>query len=381
MSNILQLETPKLLKSLNKSEIKDVYYKAIELDSIKYETSISDIIFLNNSSISINGSEVKITDNAYVDLLNVCKLSESADSSFKKIIKHEKTYNLLNNLKKEFVNNSGDFNVVLYGNSNTKSIVKIKKRKKVEYIDNEKFLEFSFDIINKHNLQIIDFKVDSSGKILLQAVPDFNQFKINGNFTSSEDFYRGIIFSNDLTSSKMIPSILRIKCLNQLSSIDTENSLYFDTIDEINLKKMHTTIESLKEINYIPRHLERQIQRAYETPASINEYNSIVNLVKNNSDIDKEKLDYFFDYDFISSSIKDFTENEKIELNHNLNTKIPINKTVYELINGATYYASNSSEHELNNSQKVNIFNGCGKIINGDKNGFYDLYFKSVKIF
>jgi hypothetical protein len=267
---------------------------------------------------------------------------------------------------------------VLFGSKELQQIIKIKKKKNVEYATTPDVVSVVLETINKYNLQVSDFTTDKLGNFIIKTFPSFDKLSINDDafIYGDECFYKNIIFMSDLNSYKVIPSTVRVKCLNQLTSADLHDGISFEDISTESLKKLNSNLDTLKKNDFVSKNFIRQVKRAYTTPASYNEYLRVIENIKHNSNIDNSNLDYYFDYTENTKKIHNFCDKESIELCQSINCKIPTNKTVWELINGATYFASNSKQDEINDGQRLVISNSCGNFINGDRNGFFDLFFQ-----
>lgn len=383
MANILELDSLKTMNVLSKNEILDGCETVILHEPIRYEIPISQISIIDYKTLNISGTDISIANETYNDLLNVIGLNSGTSTSFKKIIKDDRVYSLTNNLKNEYIKNVGDFNMVLYGDYDSKKIIKMKKRKKHDFATNEQCLKTVLDIINTYSLQVTEFISNIKGSFVIKTVPNFEELIISDSkfLYGSEKFYKGIIFVGDLTSYRIIPTTTRVKCLNQLSSTDLSDAIVFEDLSSESSKKIYNGIEHLKENEFLPKNFIRQLKRAYDTPASFNEYSKVINSVTRNSQIDINSLNLYFDYTENNKIINEFKEKEQLDLNPVISSKIAINKSMWELINCATYFASNSKQDEINNIQQLEIFNDCGKMLRGDKNGHFDLFFKSKSPF
>ena len=384
-TNILQ-KTGKNLDYLSLEKIKEKHEKAVNYQPLVFETKLSSIELQNSNSmyLDINGktSELEITDIAYEDFININNFNKKTTKTFTKIFKDgDKTIELLNNFKNEYIRNQGDKNVVVVGDKHTKQIVSMfVKDKHYELVTNNDFLKTVYRVVNQNNLKITDFDVDNFGQISINTIVDDGKTVMIGDLDSkfgipeNETFRRGFHFMNDVTSSKIFPSTIRIICSNQITTSQADEAIMFKNLRVQTLNSVNKYFKNYEKIDYLPKSFKRQVTRAFSTPASLQEYEHVTNTILNNTNIDKASINEYINYDQLNDTFNYYTEKNNIVLSTGFKKQIPIDKTVWELINTMTYIGSNAPNSQVTEGQRKKLFVESGRVLRGDyKSGMFDL--------
>jgi len=312
--------------------------------------------------------------------LNISLFNKNIHNSFLKILNNkEKTIELLNKFRKELINNKGDIPITIIGNRNDKNIISIiEKKQGNNIISNEEFIKNVYNIVDKYNLSIIDFYVDDIGQMYINTqLNDKHNFNIDLNgikIKESETFFRGLHFSSKINDYRIIPTTIRIHCSNQITLNNIENSMNFNNMKMLSLKHIYDYLDNLKKNNFIPKKFIQQVQRSYNTPASLREFEYATNIILNNSTIDEKEINNYINYDEIKNTFNEYQQKNNITLKSTMKSQIPTNKTVWQLVNTLTYIASNSPSSEIEDHQRIKLMSESGRMLNGDtQNNVFDL--------
>lgn len=377
------------IQSLSINEIKEKHQLAINKEIVQYKTSLANLKILDENRISINhnsiAADMNITKKAYDDILSIGLFNNNIKNTFQKILKDKnKTIKLLNKFRKELIANQGDIPLIIIGDKENQQIINIIQDKKgFEIINNHDFLKNTYSIINKYNLTVIDFNIDKIGQIAINTIIDDAKLISIKNLDSklgipeNETFHRGLHFSSKIGNYKIIPTTVRILCSNQITLSQIADTISFNNLKMNATAKLHRQLEKLSYNNFVPLSFSKQVKKAFATPASLNEFDYITSAMLNYSLLEQKDLDNYINYSEIKNTFEAYQIKKDIVLNKYMKTQIPINKTVWELINAMTYMASNAPESIISNNQREILKIESGKMLRGDsKNGLYDLQLK-----
>lgn len=379
-----------IIKPLAQEIITTSHKKAISLETASYTTNLSSIELLSDSEIILknknqlgNSLVLNITESAYKDLLNLSLFSPSVKKSFLKILNDkQKTIDLLNKFRHELIANKGDVPISLIASKEAKEVIKIAPYSdKVSLISNTDFLTQVYQVVNTYNLAITSFNVDHLGQIAINAMLNDNSEIRVGDLNTSfgipenEVFNRGLFFSSKLNLYQMIPTMIRIICSNQLTVANTQEAMLIKTKSFHNYNKVK--LDNLQKQNFVPKSFNTQVRKAFQTPASLLEFDTVVNNVLDNSQLKKPDLDHYLNYSEINEKMTYFKNKENLILTNDIKRQIPIDKTVWELLNAMTYIASNESDSLITPYQRESLKTKAGMLLAGDsKNALFDLQLK-----
>lgn len=379
----------KKINYLSVDEIEKMHNVAINKEVIQFKTNFSNIEILDENHLALNKDgkflDMDITSAAYLDILNISFFNTTMKAAFQKILKDkDKTTLMLNKLKNEVINNYGDKEIILFGDRNNKNVIKVmENRKNLEVISNLDFLKYAYSIINRYGFKITDFSVNHLGGISINTLLDNdNPFTIEGlnkNFglPENEYFRRGLYFSSKIGDYKIIPSTTRIICSNQITLGQSNDIISFNNIKMMERSRIENQLEKLKRHNFVPKSFEKQVSRAFSTPASLNEFEKVTNLILSNTNLEEKDLDKYINYSEITDTFDIYQRKNEIILNKNMKSQIPIDKTVWELVNTLTYISANAPGSEINDTQRNKLNIKSGEFLKGDyQNGFFDLQLK-----
>jgi hypothetical protein len=371
---------------LTLNEIQEKHNTAISKEVVQYKTSLSKLEMVDEDLISLNHNskniEMPISHDAYSHILNIGLFNSKMKNTFQKILKDkEKTISFLNKFRKELIHNQGDVPIILIGDKNSQRIVKIIEDKKgFEVISNSDFLKNVYNITNRYNLKISSFSVDHLGQIDINTILDnqdpfiIESLDTKFGLAENESFHRGLYFSSKIGNYRIIPTTLRLLCSNQITLNQLADSISFNNLKMLGKSRLDNQLEKLKEYNFVPKSFRDQVRRAFSTPASLNEFENITNLILDYSNLEKRDLDNYINYSEIKESFDFYEQKNNIVLNKNMKAQIPTDKTVWEMVNTLTYIASNTPTAMISDRQRETLKIKSGEFLRGDsKNGFFDL--------
>lgn len=382
-------QTGKIITEMPMSDIQNMHDTAIGNELLQYKTSLASLEIVDENLISINHNDTKmdieVSSKAYNDILNLGLFTSKMKNTFQKILKDKtKTIDLLNKFRKELIANQGDIPVVLVGNAKTQHITNIIQDKKGhDIITNSEFLKYVYSVVNRYDLEIVDFSVNKNGSLAINTITkDHSPIvvkSLNSKFgiIENETFHRGLHFSSEIGEYKIVPTTVRIICANQITLSQIGDTISFNSLKLTGKARVENQLHKLKRHNFVPDSFIKQVQRAYETPASLAEFDHVTGLMQDYSRLEDKDLDTYINYSEIRDTFEAYEIKKGIVLNKYMKSQIPTNKTVWELINSMTYMASNAGTSVLSDNQRNILSTESGKMLRGDsKNGYFDLQLK-----
>jgi hypothetical protein len=348
------------LISLSDNIVQQRMQMAVDNQPIRREISLSQIKIIDSNSIEYNGHAIKLSTQAFKDLMNILKVPTAFADRFKTIAGLEAQQKFINAIKNVMAS-SGNRTVTLVLNPTTMEIVAIHKTNK-NLISNASALGFIDTILNESGLSVANFNINKdNGGIAINAFSTGMQFNVPG--MKDEHFIGGISFSNNPTTGFQVsPYINRLICANGLVTRGFEEQFKLTKLDE---KEMSRFLEHLKEMRdnrYQPHGFIDAVGRTSNTNASLAEMYMVSNAIRNITDIGKDELEPWVPIKSTQAAFARIgVDTDLLDSTRLKNAKTGTN--VWDLINGLTHFATHDNGFEINDYDRTRLQVVAGELL------------------
>lgn len=254
--------------------------ETLEAQNLRKRIPFRDINLIDTETIEYKGSTIKITKEAFKNLLGLLGMSQQFARKFEDLFTKEAKAQFINTMKNAMASNSGrlsEVNLVL--NPINKAVVGITKGDKFG-ISNQQFMGVAENIIDNHGMDITNWSVDPTSGII-----NINAFNPNANFAvkglSDEVFTGGVTFRNSPAKGfEVLPYVNRTWCTNGLTTPMAQEAYTLHSLDNVSMEKFFENLNNLRKNNFAPTGFADRVRAAHNTPASMSELQSAYNMIK-----------------------------------------------------------------------------------------------------
>jgi len=317
--------------------------EAMDRTPIRREFGLKDIEVINNETLALDGRHVPMNGEAFKGLCKIIGLPVGFDRTFSEAFGDKARQQLVNRLKIAS-QAKGNTTVSLVLNPDTKKIVGVQADPK-DLISNQTFVSTASDIINKYDLEVNNFSVNSDGGVAINASSPKNVWGLQG--LKDEEFYGGISFTNSPNSGFQVsPYLQRLVCANGMIGRSFEESMKLGQMDGKSMEKFWKGLNELADRGFRPESFENKVRLAMETRASLAEMESAIYDLKAYSDADTKELEAWIP--LVSTKAKfhlagidtnTFTGNQR--------KGAKTGTSVWDLINGITHFATHDNGFKI----------------------------------
>lgn len=322
--------------------------EAIDRTPIRKAFSLKNIEVVNNTTLSLDGKQVDMTQDAFKGICKIVGLPVGFDRTFSSAFGEKARQQLVNRLKVA-AQAKGNTEVSLVLNPSSRSIVGVQKDPR-DLVSNETFLSTSTSIINKYGLEVNDFSIGFDGGVTINTSSPKNVWSLEG--LSDEEFFGGITFSNSPNSGfEVSPFLHRLVCANGMIGRSFEETLRLGQMDGFTMEKFWTNLNNLAESGFRPSKFEASVRNAMNTKASLSELEIAHDYLKSYSDAEHKELEAWVPLHntrarFHSSGIDTITMSPAQKKGAKTGTN------VWDLVNGMTHFASHDNGFKIEDKNR-----------------------------
>jgi hypothetical protein len=325
--------------------------ETLEAQNLRKRIPFRDINLIDTETIEYKGSTIKITKEAFKNLLGLLGMSQQFARKFEDLFTKEAKAQFINTMKNAMASNSGrlsEVNLVL--NPINKAVVGITKGDKFG-ISNQQFMGVAENIIDNHGMDITNWSVDPTSGII-----NINAFNPNANFAvkglSDEVFTGGVTFRNSPAKGfEVLPYINRQWCTNGLTTSMAQEAYTLHSLDNLSMEKFFENLNELRKNNFAPTGFADRVRTAHNTPASMSELQFAHNLIKPYAET---RTDNWIP---LHENLNAYSKSGFETMTGDQMKGAKSNTSVWSLINGITHFATHGSgiidtnmqEHDANN--------------------------------
>jgi len=334
--------------------------ETLNAQSLRKQLPFRDINLVDTETIEYKGSQIKITKQAFKNLLGLLGMSNSFANKFEELFTKEAKAQFINTMKNAMASNSGKLNqVTIVLNPINKAIVAITKGDKFN-ISNQQFMGVAENIIDNNGMDVTNWSVDpSTGIININAFNPHATFAVKG--LSDEVFTGGVTFKNSPNKGfEVLPYINRQFCTNGLTTAMSAEAYTLHSLDNQSMETFFENMKELRKNNFAPTGFADRVRIANNTPASMHELQFAHKLIAPYAD---SRADNWIPlHENIAAYHKAGFEN----MTSNQMKGAKSNTSVWDIVNGVTHFAThgttiidtNMQEHDASSlmTKAGNIF-------------------------
>jgi len=245
--------------------------ETLEAQNLRKQVPFRDINLIDTETIEYKGSTIKITKEAFKNLLGLLGMSQQFARKFEELFTKEAKAQFINTMKNAMASNSGRLSeVTLVLNPISKAVVAFTKGDKFG-ISNQQFMGVAENIIDNQGMDVTNWSVDpTSGVININAFNPSANFAVKG--LSDEVFTGGVSFRNSPTKGfEVLPYINRQWCTNGLTTAMSSEAYTLHSLDNQSMEKFFENMNELRKNNFAPTGFADRVRAAHNTPASLHE--------------------------------------------------------------------------------------------------------------
>lgn len=333
---------------------------AVTAQPIRKEVALHMIKIINEESIEYGGHLLKMTRDAFRDLLDVLKMPKIFMERFRNLVGEESQQKFINSLK-NVIASSGKGTVTLVLNPGTREIIAIHKTSR-NLFSNQSAIDIMSKIINEGGLSVADFSINpDNGGFAVNAFAENTHFNIPG--LKDEHFISGISFTNNPRNGYQVsPYINRLVCANGMITRGFQEQFHITKLDEMSMNSFMASMKELKNNRYMPAGFSDAVRLCNSTRASLYEMRQASNAILDSSGAKRDEVESWIPLQSTEASFSRIG----VDVNVMDSAKLKNAKTgttVWELINGITHFATHDNGIEISEYDRRRLQVVAGQIL------------------
>jgi hypothetical protein len=348
---------------------------ALQLVNLK-QIDIGEELF-TQSVIKVNGNLISVDDAFVTKLLKVLNLSPKIKKNLEESSQNKRAFGEVVNKVKKAVDESGNIQVYLVANPQSKKIVNIVLPEKFKRITNESLVNIVEDVCDRYNLEIsnYNFDADGSASINLKAGKEVD---LGVNTGDIEMFKFGLTFHQRPETTDMNEFALRMVCTNGMFSDSglSGSGTMFRFGNNNGFGNLLSTLNTMNRNSFIPQGFANRVEKASKHTASLKELEDTLHTI--NSSIDMSAIEptlqetyyhyvsqnYLPELDSIYNRLR--AQNRFPEFMQDGEKKaIMSGMPIWQLVNNMTHFASNQPI-QINEKRREQIQKKAGDFLVSD---------------
>ena len=269
-----------MVTTLSQNAIESRKLETLNAQALRRTVAAREIEIIDENTILYNGTQIKISKNAFKSLMKMIGMSQTFIKKFEKLFNPKTKAQFINTMKNAMATNSGNMpNVTMVLNPVSKTIVAFTKDAS-ELISNKNFVEQAERILNSGNFGVTQWTTDpTTGIITLNAVKEGSSFAVAGD--EKDVFTSGITLKNSpITGFQVSPYVNRLWCTNGLTTNLAEDKFNMTNLSEKSLTQFNEYLQGLTKRNFVPQEFNELVTSARNTPASLQELTSATKAIE-----------------------------------------------------------------------------------------------------
>lgn len=315
------------------------------------ETALmSEIEFLNPTTISYSGMQVELTDSAFDNLREILKIPSKFLVRFTEQFTEEGR-NIFVERMREVIAMNKETRVKLVLNPRSKEIVRILRDAKMN-VHHEEFLTLTNRIIDHFKLTVSDVQISENGEFSINTI--YDKVEVSIEKLINESFFPGLTFGFSFDyGAEVMPYITREVCSNGMIGRDMTERFQLKQINESVFNEVFEKVALLRQNNFIPFSYADLVRKAAFTRASLFEMQTIYNLLTKDHGIDEGVVNEYIPWMYTTNEFDKFNLNHPVaKMTSNQKKTAVTGSTVWELVNSMSHIAShrkltNFAENDL----------------------------------
>jgi len=351
------------IQTLSNSIISQKQAETLQAQNLRKTVAFRDITLIDTDTIQYNGTSIKITKNAFKNILSLLGMSQSFAKKFEELFTKEAKSQFINTMKNAMASNHGKLsNVNLVLNPISKSVIAVTKEDRFS-ISNKQFMGVAENIIDNHGMEVSDWSINpTTGIVSINAFNPNANFAVNG--LSDEVFTGGVTFQNSPTTGlQVLPYVNRQWCTNGLTTAFAKEAYTLHSLDNTSMEKFFENMKGLRANNFAPTGFADRVRAAHDTPASIYELQQAHNMIKPFAGERSESLIG------LNENLNAYAKKGFEHLTSSQQKGAKSNTSVWDAVNAVTWVASNGSgvvTHNMEDHDAANLMVKAGNLFGKD---------------
>lgn len=327
--------------TLSNNAIQSRKLETLNAQALRRTVAAREIEVIDEKTIFYNGSQIKITSEAFKSLMKMTGMSQTFIKKFEQLFNPKAKAQFINTMKNAMASNAGSMpNITMVLNPVNKVIVAFTKDAS-ELISNSNFVENAERILNGGNFGVTNWTTDpTTGIVTLNAIKEGATFSVAGD--EKDVFTAGITMKNSpITGFQVSPYVNRLWCTNGLTTALAQDKYNMTNLSEKSLTQFNEYIQGLTRRNFVPAEFNELVNKARKTPASLNELNRATSAIKNAGAGDRAGQwiplhENLLEYSRAGIDTKDFNNAEL--------KNAESDQSVWSVVNSMTHFASHGED-------------------------------------
>ncbi len=333
--------------------------EALEKTPLRKEYSLKNLEVLDDSTLSLDGTKVGMSKDAFAGICKAVGLPKGFDKTFTGAFGDKARQQLVNRLKVA-AQAKGNTTVSLVVNPDSRKIVAVQKNPE-DLISNKTFLDTTSAVINKYGLEVNDFSVNSDGAVAINTSSPKNVWGLEG--LKDEEFYGGITFTNSPHGGFQVsPYLYRLVCSNGMIGRTFEENLRLGQMHPHHMEDFWKSLNDLADRGFRPATFEAKVRNAINTPASLAELENAHYDLKALSDADTKELEAWIPLQQTRAKFH-LHGIDTVEFTSAQKKGARTGTSVWDVVNGITHFASHDNGFKIEDYDRRRLQVEAGRLL------------------
>lgn len=316
---------------------------AIEQNPIRKEVSLKDVEVVKDNLLRVGDTNIPMSSDAFKGVCKAVGLPVGFDKTFSAAFGDKARQSLINRLKVA-VQAKGNSTISLVVNPNDKRIISVQKDPR-DLVSNQTFVDTTRRLVDKYNLDISDYSINSDGGVVINAISFKNGWGLDG--LKDEDFYGGITFSNSPAKGFQVsPFLHRLICANGMIGTAFDETMSLGQMDGFTMEKFWNQLNQLADRGFKPASFEKRVREAMNTRASLAELEHAHDTLRSVSDAQHRELENWIPYHSTRARFHGHGVDTAM-LTTNQKKGAKSGTTVWDMVNGITHFATHDNGFKM----------------------------------
>ena len=338
--------------------------EALLKQPLRRTVNLAEIDIIDDKEILYKGSPLKITREAFTQLMQILKIPTAfikrfGDMMADKPDTRRQFINTIKNILSSKGTNGRTVTLVLA--QETREIVAVHKTER-NLISNASFLDVVNQVIDQNNLDVVDFSISNTGNVVVNSLNTGNQFNIQG--MKDEYFHAGVSFANDPKNGFVVsPYVNRLVCANGMVSRGFEENYKLTSTEGETMQKFFTDIATLAKKGFKPELFVARVEEAASLKCSLSEMYRVKAAIKGIvKDIKPEDLEIWVPLKYTEAAYARIGIDTKL-LRDGQKKNAKTDTSVWDLINGLTHFATHHNGFEISEYDRRRLQVEAGRLL------------------
>ncbi len=353
--------------TLSQSIFSDRAAESIAKQPLRRTVNLAEIELVDDEHINYKGSPLKITKQAFADMMKILKIPTAFISRFEEILaeKPEAKRAFINSIKNVISSKgTGGRTITLVLSQEDRSIIAVHKTDR-NLISNASFMDVVGQVIDENSLSTVDFSVDGAGRTVVNTINTKAEFNVGGH--KDEYFHGGVSFSNDPKNGFIVsPYVNRLVCANGMIGKSFEETYKLTSTDAATTQKFFGDLAILAKKGFKPEKFVTRVEEAMSLKASLSEMyevrNAIKKVIPKASALD---IEAWIPIKATEAAFMRINVDPKL-LRAGQLKNAKTGTTVWDLVNGLTEFSTHHNGYEMSDYDRRVLQVTAGRLLTND---------------